>query len=79
MNRLINYLESTLEDLDEALEQLETKAEELEQLKQTGGSLEQLTSLEEQLLEDALAIRYLLHKCNSVLDGDFEMVDLLKQ
>lgn len=79
MNGLINYLESTLEDLDEALEQLEAEAEELEQLKRTGGTLEQLTNMEEDLLEKALAIRYLVHKCNSVLEGDFEMVDLLKQ
>ncbi|HEX3032001.1 MAG TPA: hypothetical protein VHS59_07120 [Bacillota bacterium] len=68
-----------MEELTEALEELEIEAEEWEVLKRTGGSLEKLAVLEEGLLEKALAIKYLLHKCNSVLEGEFEMVDLLKQ
>ncbi len=76
---MISYLEDTLAHLDLALEELEEQAERLEGLKGSGEDKDKVAEVEAAVLEKALAIRYLLQKCNSIMDGDFEVVDLLKQ
>lgn len=76
---MISYLEDTLAHLDTALEELEEQAELLEGLKESGEDKEKVAEVEAAVLEKAMAIRYLLQKCNSIMEGNFEVVDLLKQ
>lgn len=76
---MISYLEDTLAHLDTALEELEEQAEHLEGLKGSSGNKEKVAEIETAVLEKALAIRYLLQKCNSIMEGNFEVIDLLKQ
>lgn len=76
---MLNYLEDALENLGEALDHLQEQTEKLERLKRSGHDQEQVSQLELLLLEEAIAVRYLLQKCNSIMEGDFEVVDLLRQ
>ncbi len=76
---MINYLERALENLEEALDSLEEQTELLDGLKNEGVNPTELEELEAVVKEKTMAIRYLLKKCNSIMEGNFEVVDLLKQ